>query len=74
MTIKQSHSDKVTVDTFTVTTHHVEVNLADLLAQYGIEDRVVLSIQTPSGRSKQVSLSPNFLVPPHVPLDPYEYN
>lgn len=77
MTIKNSRSDKVSVDTFTVTTHHVQVNLADLLAQYGLEDQVVLMIQTPSGRSKRVTLTPNFFIAPHHggdhELDPY-YN
>lgn len=71
--IKSSRADKVAVDTFSVTVHHVQVNLADLLGQYGIEDQVVLTITTPSGRSKRVALSPNFLVPPHHVDEDYRY-
>lgn len=61
----KSKRDTVSAETFTRTIHMVDVNLADLLSQFGIEDEVVLVIQTPSGRAKRVALSANFLVAPH---------
>jgi len=57
--------DKVSAETFTITTHHVQVDLAALLAQFDVTDQVVLLIQTPSGRSKRVALNGSFLAPTH---------
>ena len=57
--------DTVTVDTRSVTTHVVHVDLAALLGQYDVTDNVVLMINTPSGRDKRVALGGNFLLAPH---------
>lgn len=53
--------DTVSTETFTITTHHVEVNLEELLAQFDVTDQVVLLVRTPSGRSKRVAIGGNFL-------------
>jgi hypothetical protein len=66
--------DTVAATTFTVTTHHVQVDLAGLLGQFDVTDQVVLVIETPSGRPKRVALQGGFLVPPHAGLDPYAEN
>ena len=57
--------DTVSVDTVSVTTHVVHVDLASLLGQYDLNDNVVLMVSTPSGRSKRVAIGGNFLVEPH---------
>jgi hypothetical protein len=57
--------DTVAVDTISVTTHVVHVNLADLLGKYDVTDNVVLMVATPSGRDKRVAVNGGFLVPPH---------
>jgi prephenate dehydrogenase len=67
MALKHSTSngvrhDKVAVDTVSVTTHVVHVNLAELLGTYDVTDNVVLMVATPSGRDKRVALGGNFLV------------
>ena len=55
----------VSAETFTYTTHNLEIDLADLLGAFDPTDRVVLSIRTPSGRDKRISLGGGFLVAPH---------
>lgn len=57
--------DTVSTETFTYTTHVVEVDLAGVLAGFDPTDRVVLAIRTPSGRNKRVTLGGGFLVAPH---------
>ena len=57
--------DTVSVNTMSVTTHVVHVDLASLLGAYDVTDNVVLMVATPSGRDKRVALGGNFLVPPH---------
>jgi hypothetical protein len=57
--------DTVAVDTRSVTTHVVHVDLAALLGGYDITDNVVLMLSTPSGRDKRVALGGNFLAAPH---------
>ena len=63
--ISGTRRDTVTVDTRSVTTHVVHVDLAALLGQYDIHDNVVLMLATPSGRDKRVALGGNFLLAPH---------
>jgi len=65
--------DTVSVDTVSVTTHVVHVDLASLLGQYDLNDNVVLMVSTPSGRSKRVAIGGNFLVEPHHDLALSEY-
>ena len=57
--------DTAHVETVSVTTHVVHVDLADLLRGYDVTDNVVLMVATPSGRDKRVALGGNFLVAPH---------
>lgn len=55
----------VTVYTSAYTTHHVDVDLTDVLSRYDVTDRVVLTFQTPSGRAKRMHVNGSFLVEPH---------
>lgn len=57
--------NSVSIETFTYTTHVVEVDLADLLGTFDPTDRVVLNVRTPSGRDKRVTIGGGFLVAPH---------
>jgi len=74
MTIKNRTDGSANVHTETVTTHVVEVALSEILERLGVgfADTVVLSIHTPSGRAKRVTLAPSFLIAPHHVPD-YEY-
>ena len=56
--------DQVSATRMTFTTHVVDVDLALLLGDIDVADgQVIIAIQTPSGRSKRVTLAPSFLVP-----------
>jgi len=68
-----SRRDTVSVDTVSVTTHVVHVDLASLLGAYDVTDNVVLMVATPSGRDKRVAIGGNFLVEPHHDLALSEY-
>lgn len=61
--IARRKTDKVSTETFSVTVHHVQVDLAALLGQFDLSDEVVLVISTPSGRPKKVTIGGNFLAP-----------
>jgi hypothetical protein len=63
----RTQRDTAQVETVTVTTHVVHVDLAVLLRgiKADVMDNVVLMIATPSGRDKRVALTGNFLVEPH---------
>lgn len=63
--VRGTGRDTVTTQSFTYTTHVVEIDLSDLLRGYDVNDRVVLMVRTPSGRDKRVAIGGNFLVPPH---------
>jgi hypothetical protein len=63
--------DTAAVETITVTTHVVHVDLSVLLRGYDITDNVVLMLATPSGRDKRVALGGNFLVEPHHAEEPW---
>ena len=63
--LKKSRRDTATVETISVTTHVVHVDLADSLRGYDVNDNVVLMVSTPSGLDKRVALGANFLVEPH---------
>jgi hypothetical protein len=68
-----SQRDTVSVDTVSVTTHVVHVDLRTLLGRYDVADNVVLMVATPSGRDKRVAIGGNFLVEPHHDLALSEY-
>lgn len=63
--------DTVSASTFTHTRHVVDVDLSDLLAQFDVTDEVILSIRTPSGRSKSLRVPPHLLAPTRE--EPLEY-
>jgi hypothetical protein len=65
MPLKTDRRQTVSAQTFTRTIHMVDVDLTDLLSGFGIEDEVVLMVQTPSGRAKRVAIPANLLVAPH---------
>lgn len=65
MSLSKRKRDTASVETITVTTHVLHVDLADLLRGYDLSDNVVLMLATPSGRDKRVALGGNFLVEPH---------
>jgi len=65
VSLKKSRRDTASVETISVTTHVVHVDLADLLRGYDVTDNVVLMVATPSGRDKRVAIGGNFLVAPH---------
>ena len=62
-TIRTTQSGQARFQTYTVTTHHVEVALADLLSEFDVSDEVILLITTPSGRDQRVRVNRNLLVP-----------
>lgn len=53
-------------ETFTVTTHHIHVDLAEQLRGIDPGDLVTILITTPSGREKRVALNGGFLVAPRM--------
>lgn len=61
----KARRETVSAETFTYTTHVVEVDLVGMLQRFDVTDRVVLSLRTPSGRDKRVTLNGSFLVEPH---------
>lgn len=69
MAIRTSDSGQARFQSFTVTTHNVHIDLADLLSRFDITDEVVLLIETPSGRAQKVRINPNLLVPPRDDRD-----
>jgi len=65
VSLHKSRATTANVQTVTVTTHVLHVDLAAQLAGIDLMDNVVLMINTPSGRSKRVALGGGFLVEPH---------
>lgn len=65
--IRTGIRDKVSVDVIAHTTHVVNVDVAAVLAglQIDFADTVVITLQTPSGRAKRVTLNPSWLIEPH---------
>lgn len=65
MNYKSTNRDTATVHTETFTTHVVEVDLTDLLGAIDVAGgQVIVSIQTPSGRTKRVTIPAHLLVRP----------
>jgi len=65
VSLNKSRRDKVSVETVSVTTHVLHVDVVDLLRGYDLMDNVVIMLSTPSGRSKRVAIGGNFLLEPH---------
>jgi hypothetical protein len=63
--VSRTRRDTASVETISVTTHVVHVDLAHLLRGYDVMDNVVLMVATPSGRDKRIAIGGNFLVEPH---------
>jgi len=64
MSISKARHDTAAVETISITTHVVHIELRDLLRTYDVNDNVVLMVATPSGRDKRITIGGGFLVPP----------
>jgi hypothetical protein len=58
----------VTAETFTFTTHVVEVDLTERLAAFSSADEVVVVLRTPNGRGKRVRIPAHLLVSQEDPF------
>ena len=65
MSISKARHDTAAVETISITTHVVHIELRDLLRTYDVNDNVVLMVATPSGRDKRITIGGGFLVAPH---------
>lgn len=64
---KKTIRDTAAVTTTTFTTHVVDVDLADLLGTIDVAGgQVVVSIRTPNGRTKRVTIPGHMLVAPAI--------
>jgi hypothetical protein len=62
----------IVATTRTHTTHHVEVDLVSVLAEFDPTDEVFLIVRNPSGRDKRIRLDASLFVSPNPTQEDFD--